>query len=235
MDVFVGTSGWSYDWNRDGNLDWYLENSCLNAVELNASFYRFPYKNQIAGWKKKGAGIRWCVKVHRSVTHQHKFNEAARGVWQRFLDLFSPLDPSVDWYLFQAPPSMKDVERLLWFFTGLPGLEKCVLEIRNRTLIMDDAVCRRIQGCLPLVSVDSPDIRNRIFPGRTVYMRMHGREDWYRHDYSQEELEETAGMIKRTGAEKMYLFFNNDHAMLENAQRMTGLFRPGKAGVNDWT
>jgi len=225
MEVFVGTSGWSYDWNRGKNLDWYLTNSGLNAVELNASFYRFPYKNQIAGWAKKGAKIRWCVKVHRFVTHQHKFNETARGVWQRFLDLFSPLDPSIDWYLFQAPPSMINIERLLRFFNDLPLLEKCVLEIRNRNLISNDAICRKLQECLPVVSVDSPDTRNRIFSGTIIYMRMHGREDWYRHDYSQEELEETAGMIQRTGAEKVYLFFNNDHSMLENAQRMMELFR----------
>jgi uncharacterized protein YecE (DUF72 family) len=230
MDAFVGTSGWSYGWNRDGNLDWYLKNSCLNAVELNASFYRFPYKNQIAGWARKGAGIRWCVKVHRFVTHQYKFNETARGLWQRFLDLFLPLDPSIDWYLFQAPPSLKDSERLLWFFDGLPLVEKCVLEIRNRTLIANDAVCQKLQDCLPVVSVDSPDIQNRIFSDRIIYMRMHGREDWYRHDYTQAELEETAGMILGTGAEKVYLFFNNDHFMLENAQRMMGLFMPDKRG-----
>jgi uncharacterized protein YecE (DUF72 family) len=59
---------------------------------------------------------------------------------------------------------------------------------------------------------------------------MHGREDWYRHDYTQAELEETAGMILGTGAEKVYLFFNNDHFMLENAQRMMGLFMPDKRG-----
>jgi uncharacterized protein YecE (DUF72 family) len=228
MDVFVGTSGWSYDWNRGGTLDWYLENSRLNAVELNASFYRFPFKNQIAGWARKGAELRWCVKVHRFVTHQYKFNESAREVWQKFLDLFSPLDPSVDYYLFQAPPLLADIERLLRFFNGLPLLEKCVLEIRNRKLLSDDTACRKLQDCLPVVSVDSPDTRNRIFDSDIIYMRMHGREDWYRHDYTQEELEETAGLIRRTGAGKVYLFFNNDHSMLENAQRMRGLFRSKK-------
>ena len=224
MEVFVGTSGWSYGWNKGGNLDWYLKNSCLNAVELNASFYRFPYRNQIAGWAGKGTELRWCVKVHRFVTHQYKFNDTARGIWQRFLDLFNPLDPSIDYYLFQAPPSMTDIDRLLRFFNGLPLLEKCVLEIRNRNLILDDIACRKLQEYLPVVSVDSPDTRNRIFSGNLIYMRMHGRDDWYRHDYTQEELEETAAMIQRTGAEKVYLFFNNDHSMLENAQRMKELF-----------
>lgn len=225
MDVFVGTSGWSYDWNKGGDLDWYLNTSRMNTVEQNASFYRFPFKNQIAGWSRKGGGIRWCVKVHRFVTHQHKFNDTARGIWQRFLDLFSPLDPLTDHYLFQAPPSMKNIDRFIGFFNGLPRLEKCVLEIRNRDLLLNDAACRKLQDCLPLVSVDSPDTRNRIFAGSLVYLRMHGRDDWYRHDYTQEELEETAALIRKSGAEKVYIFFNNNHSMLENAQQMRALFR----------
>ena len=229
MEVFVGTSGWSYGWNKGGNLDWYLRNSCLNAVELNAGFYRFPYHNQIAGWARKGAELRWCIKVHRFITHQYKFNETARDIWKRFLDLFSPLDPSIDYYLFQAPPSMSNSERLLQFFDGLPLLKKCVLEIRNRSLILDNTACGKLQEFLPLVSVDSPDTMNRIFGGNLIYMRMHGRADWYSHDYTQQELEETAAMIQRTGAENVYLFFNNDHSMLENAQRMRGLFMSERA------
>lgn len=228
MNIFVGTSGWSYGWNRGGNLDWYLKNSCLNAVELNASFYRFPYTNQIAGWAGKGTELRWCVKVHRFVTHQYKFNDTAREIWQKFLDLFRPLDPWIDYYLFQAPPQMIHTDRFLRFFTDLPLLEKCVLEIRNYTLLLDDTACRKLLECLPLVSVDSPDARNRIFSDHLIYMRMHGRDDWYHYDYSQAELEETAAMIKSTGAENVYLFFNNNHSMLENAQRMRELFGSDK-------
>jgi len=59
MEIFVGTSGWMYSWNKGGNFDWYIQNSNLNAVELNASFYRFPFPNQIIGWSKKGRNLRW--------------------------------------------------------------------------------------------------------------------------------------------------------------------------------
>ena len=79
---------------------------------------------------------------------------------------------------------------------------------------------RELQEHATLVSVDSPDARNRIFPGEIIYLRMHGREDWYSHDYSEEELRETAGCIRDAGPGKVYVFFNNDHAMLGNARRM---------------
>lgn len=220
MEVFIGTSGWSYDWNKGGNLDWYLLNSGLNSVELNASFYRFPFKNQVSVWSKKGKDLRWCVKVHRFVTHQHRFNDAARTVWQRFLDLFAPLDSFIDYYLFQAPPSMTNIDRLIEFFTDLPRQDKCALEIRNKTVLLDDRACGKLQEHVLLVSVDSPDVTNRIYHDSVVYIRMHGRNDWYQHDYTQEELVETATLICDTGADRAYIFFNNNHAMLENAQQM---------------
>ncbi|MGC8556152.1 MAG: DUF72 domain-containing protein, partial [Conexivisphaera sp.] len=66
-EFYVGTSGWSYSWNPDG-IGWYAENSGLNAVELNASFYRFPFPSMVRGWSRR-SGLRWSIKVHRSVTH----------------------------------------------------------------------------------------------------------------------------------------------------------------------
>jgi len=225
VEVFVGTSGWSYDWNRGRSLDWYLGSAGLDAMELNASFYRFPPPARVAGWAVKGRGIRWCVKVHRYITHLHRFNEIGRRSWERFLALFAPLDPLTDWYLFQAPPSLRDTGRLADFFADLPRRDKCVLEIRNRELLLNDTACEKLQEHVPLVSVDSPDAANRIFDGRVVYLRMHGRGDWYRHDYSPQELKETAARVRQSGAEKAYIFFNNDTAMLANARRMKEIFR----------
>ncbi|RLE90384.1 MAG: DUF72 domain-containing protein, partial [Thermoprotei archaeon] len=72
MEIYVGTSGWMYDWNIGGNLDWYVKFSELNTVELNASFYRFPFRNQVRSWARKGSKLKWAIKVHRSITHYRK-------------------------------------------------------------------------------------------------------------------------------------------------------------------
>ncbi|MEO0119416.1 MAG: DUF72 domain-containing protein, partial [candidate division WOR-3 bacterium] len=69
MEIYVGTSGWYYDWNLEGTFDWYLKNSKLNAVELNVSFYRFPFPNQVKSWANKGKSLRWAIKVSRIITH----------------------------------------------------------------------------------------------------------------------------------------------------------------------
>lgn len=220
MEIFVGTSGWAYDWNEGGNLDWYVSHSGLDAVELNASFYRFPYKNQIIGWSRKGRALAWAVKVHRGVTHTHRFSAGALETWERFRDAFLPLDPMVEFYLFQAHPRFTDADKVIEFAACCGLGRRFALEIRNPTLLTDDSACRRLGEHVTLVSVDSPAARNRIFGGETVYLRMHGRTGWYSHDYSRGELEETARVILEQSPERVFVFFNNDHSMLKNGRMM---------------
>ncbi len=106
MEIFVGTSGWSYDWNIDGTLSWYVKNSGLNCIELNASFYRFPFPNQVKSWTLKGRDLRWIIKVNQLITHKFKFNDKAFSLWKKFENLFKPMDDTIDFYLFQLPPSL---------------------------------------------------------------------------------------------------------------------------------
>lgn len=225
MEFFVGTSGWAYDWNEGGNLNWYIMHSGLNAVELNASFYRFPFKNQILGWSRKGQSISWAVKVHRGITHIHQFSEAALELWEKFREAFLPLDPVIDFYLFQAPPWFSDTERLINFSKACELGERFALEIRNSGILYNDSLCRHLQDCVTLVSVDSPVIQDRIFRGNTIYLRMHGRNRWYQYHYSDEELKNTARILRDLSSKRAFVFFNNNHAMLENARRMNNILK----------
>lgn len=224
MELYVGTSGWSYDWNRGKSLGWFADQSGLNAVELNGSFYRFPSESTVSGWRETGAALRWSVKVHRGVTHHHLFDEEAFSIWERFHERFSALDDRVAFYLFQAPPSYADADRLAEFADRVDIGKRCALEIRDPETFGDDEACRMLQSHATLVSVDSPDFRMRIFPGETVYLRMHGRGDrWYEYRYSDDELHSILQVLESAGPDEAYVFFNNDHAMLENARRLLEL------------
>ncbi len=120
MEVHVGTSGWAYAWNQGGrSLAWFSEHSGLDAVELNASFYGFPSEKSVRSWAAAGSMLRWSVKVNRSITHRHRFNEKAVPVWERFYERFLALDDLVDFYLFQAPPAFADVDRLVAFVEAI--------------------------------------------------------------------------------------------------------------------
>ena len=231
-EVYVGTSGWLYDWNRAGNLDWYVKFSGLNAVELNASFYRFPFRNQVMGWARKGRGLRWSVKVHRSITHYRKLSQEAVNTWKKFRALFEPLEKAeiLDFYLFQMPPnytkSKQNIDKLK-NFVELSEIEpkKIAVEFRHRSWFVEDTVKIAEKLGIVLVSIDSPLgvwIRS---VNDIIYLRMHGRSEWYAHEYSEEELSEVVERILELNPERIYVFFNNNHWMLENARALLGMLR----------
>jgi len=228
MQIFVGTSGWFYGWNPRRSLDWYVANSGLSAVELNASFYRFPFPNQIKGWAKKGVSLRWAIKVNRLVTHQFKFGERAIETWRRFRALFKPMDKLIDFYLFQLPPSLTPAARdkIAKFVRASRLKGRFALEPRHPDWWSEENYSWAKKLKLTWVSVDAPNLpRNVICTNGIVYERVHGRSAWYAHDYSARELRQIAAAIKAAKPKKVYVFFNNDHAMLKNAQQMLKILK----------
>ncbi|MCD6407512.1 DUF72 domain-containing protein [bacterium] len=220
MKIYVGTSGWLYDWNEGKNFDWFVENSLLNSVELNASFYRFPFPNQINSWAKKCKNIRFAIKVHRKITHVLRLKEEAKSVWYDFKNLFSPLEDKIDFYLFQLPPSfsIEYLERVKKFFEN-EKKEKIAIEFRHKTWFDEKGVKEIEKIGIIFVSVDSPQIKSFIVKTKdTIYLRFHGRTGWYNHNYSEEELWEISEKVKKLNPEKIYAYFNNNHNMLSNAQ-----------------
>ena len=234
MEFYVGTSGWFYSWNVGGNFDWYVKNACLNAVELNASFYRFPFPNMVRAWGRKGKHLRWSIKVNRLITHRLRFSDRAFKLWEKFYALFSPLESSIDFYLFQLPPSMTPKKSVIVEdFIRKTGLGKrFALEVRNIEWFRDEWVDWASSLGVTWVSVDSPDFPLKVYnTNGIVYERMHGRTMWYAHFYSGEELEDVLNKIFEVKPRKAYVFFNNNHAMLENAQAMLKMFNQRVSGV----
>jgi uncharacterized protein YecE (DUF72 family) len=223
MKVYIGTSGWYYDWNKEKTLDWYVANSELNAVELNASFYRFPLPEQVKAWAKKGKMLRWVIKVNRLITHRFKFSEKAHETWQRFANLFSIMNDLIDFFLFQLPPNITSdsKEKVAGFLQSTRIADKCALELRHDSWFNSDLIAWAKSIGLTWVSVDAPKFTRDIVKTKdTVYLRMHGRTEWYRHDYSASELQDIARRILIVKPDNVYVFFNNDHKMIDNARHL---------------
>ncbi|WXG42088.1 MAG: DUF72 domain-containing protein [Candidatus Freyarchaeum deiterrae] len=231
-EFYVGTSGWMYTWNKGGSLDWYLANSGLSCVELNASYYRFPFRNMVASWvRKTPERFRWAIKVNRYITHIFRFSERALSTWRKFRDLFQPLDRSIDFYLFQLPPSSvprnKTVENLEKFISEAELGERFALEPRNKEWFDSKWSAWAENLGITLVSVDAPEMPRDIFHMRgVIYLRMHGRTEWYSHRYTDNELEEVKRNILEVKPRRVFVFFNNDHAMLDNAKSMLKKLAP---------
>ena len=215
-----------YSWNPD-RLEWYAARSGLNAVELNISFYRFPRLVQVERWARIGAKLRWAVKVYRSITHYRKLSPASMPTLSKFIDRFRPLEHLIDFYLFQLPPSLpyseKAWERVVAVNEATCG--KAAIEPRHPSWFTDKVEKKFTSAEIVLVTPDSPDYagtpQGKVYcSGGTVYLRMHGRTAWYAHKYTQEELEEVARMLRAASPSRAYIFFNNDHDMLDNARQL---------------
>ncbi len=188
------------------------------------SFYRFPYPTMVKSWAAKGKNLAWVVKAHRSITHFQKLSMAAVESFKRFKTRFAPLEDRIQYYLLQLPPSFTDIN-LLEQFIEKTGPEKLAVEFRHSSLFTDELIeWGRKQGVL-LVSIDAPQLPRTIMSRTIVYERVHGRTGWYSHDYSDQELQEIHTRILATSPKTVYVFFNNNHAMMENAIRMNTLLR----------
>jgi uncharacterized protein YecE (DUF72 family) len=225
MREYVGTSGWMYSWNEGGSLDWYVRESGLNAIELNASFYRYPFPNQVKAWAEKGKSLKWVVKVNRAITHLYKLNKNSHKPFERFMKLFNPLNNNIAFYLFQLPPILTPnaLENIARFQERFHLGKRFALEARNQKWFNED-VYKKVEALgITIVSVDSPQGSFIIKTGKDVYLRIHGRIQWYAYAYSKKELLGLARRIKELRPSTSYIFFNNDHAMLSNARTMIAL------------
>lgn len=231
MQIYVGTSGWRYFWNRGGSLKWYIKNTPFNAVELNASFYRFPFPKMISSWIKIGSNLRWSIKVNQTITHRYKLNERGIRVFEKFKKIFLPMEEHdlIDFYLFQLPPIVKPTDKMISrfekFIKAVNLGEKFAIEFRSSEWF-DKKYVEWIESLdAVFVSIDSPTISSEIHDCNSIiYLRLHGRTAWYSHDYNERELSEILHKVNRVKSiEKLYIFLNNDHGMLPTGERIIKL------------
>jgi len=156
-EIFVGTSGWSYDWNLGKSLDWYTTESKLNAIELNMSYYRLPFPNMIKAWVKKGSNLVWVIKAHRLITHLKKLNKESYSIFKRFKKLFLPLEESIHYYLLQFPSRFTDLDKIEKFIENC-GNEKISIEFRNDSMFTDEILKWGERLGILLVSIDAPEL-----------------------------------------------------------------------------
>lgn len=222
---FIGTSGWSYEhwigkfYPRDlAKSDWlkyYAQN--FNTVELNMSFYRFPFRNMLQGWRKKlPDGFEMTLKANRLITHQRRFKDVENLV-NRFYNLSDLLAEKLGCILFQAPPSFKkdneSIERLREFLRILDRKQINVMEFRHPSWWHADVYSLLHEYGVAFCTVSglemSPDV---VISSDCAYFRFHGPGAAYASQYTAEELQYWASAIEAAAAKckKIYCYFNND-------------------------
>jgi uncharacterized protein YecE (DUF72 family) len=166
MELFVGTSGFSYaEWKGrfypaglpDAQmLSSYAER--LPTVEINNTFYRMPQASLLEGWNQKvtSHGFTFALKAPRSITHISRLKDAGEGTG-RFLAVAETLGPRLGPVLFQLPPFLrKDAAVLKDFLALLPNGLKAAFEFRHDSWFDDEVTQLLSDRGMALVAGD-PD------------------------------------------------------------------------------
>jgi uncharacterized protein YecE (DUF72 family) len=219
--VHVGCSGWYYrHWSgsfypeRLAGAGWFPHYaSTFDTVELNAPFYAWPALATVAAWKRQvsGRAFVYAVKVNELITHIKRFNRTSTLV-KDFGFIADLLGPHFGCFLFQLPASFKySAAALRRILKQLDPARRNVVEFRDASWWRDTVFRAFAEARAVFCSVSAPRLPDEIV--RTtddVYIRFHGRQNWYRHDYSNEEIATWARRIRESGAKQVWAYFNND-------------------------
>jgi uncharacterized protein YecE (DUF72 family) len=242
MDAHVGCSGWFY-WHWRGKF--YPENSRpdvwfrhyaanFNSVELNAPFYRWPHQANVRGWVRQAPEhFRYSVKVNRIITHEKRLVRT-RMLVEEFCKFSEILGEKLGCFLFQFPPSYRyTASRLRTITTQIDPSFRCAIEFRHASWWRERVFKELRQRGLIFCTVSAPKLSDDLIKtSDVIYVRLHGRSRWYRHDYSDDELSAWTENIVKSGAREAWIYFDNDNEAFapKNAQRLITLLR--ERGVN---
>jgi len=221
----LGTSGWSYrDWRgllypkgtrQSDFLAVYAQH--FSTVELNATFYRVPTPQMVAGWRDKvPEGFRFCPKLSRAVSHRKDWQGAKQGI-QRFAQRLAPLAPRLGPVLVQLPPSRQfDRDQAQVLLTALR--EHCpdwrfALEARHESWFDAPALALLREHGFAAVMADAGGRypQTREVTADFAYVRLHGPGGRYDRAYGGAALDEWAERIEglRASVNEIWVFFNN--------------------------
>jgi uncharacterized protein YecE (DUF72 family) len=122
------------------------------------------------------------------------------------------LGPRMGCFLFQLPPSVHYTPELLHTILGqLDPTRRNVVEFRHESWWNEEVYAAfRDTGAI-FCSCSGPRLPDQLIKtADDIYIRFHGVERWYRHDYSHGELLVWAHRIRDSGAKRVWIYFNND-------------------------
>lgn len=229
---YVGGSGWRWTFRQDVMA--YKQMSPFNCCELDFTFYRFPKTKEIEEIVRYASDLRWSVRVHRSVTHslEHCLDERAIKQFRQFVRLFTDLESEeiLDFYVFLVPPRIRPSEEMIKRirkFERAFGLgERMAIEFRNDDWYKSPWLESLEDIGVTVVSIDAPGMLHYVKTSRHIYVRCHGRKQWYMYVYSDSELEEIVEYVSRLlPADTCWIVFDNDPGILRNGERIMAMLK----------
>lgn len=236
--VQIGCSGWFYwHWHRCfyppelTTRDWFDHYAArFTTVELNAPFYSWPLVATVQKWARqaKRKNFVYTVKVNELLTHTKRF-VGTKTLVRDFGYIADLLGPRMGCLLFQLPPSFHYTPaRLRAIVSQLEPHRRNVVEFRHASWWNESVYAAFKEAGIIFCSCSGPRLPDTLVKtADEIYVRFHGVTRWYRHNYSDAELDIWAARITASGTKRVWVYFNNDndcHA-ISNARTLRRLLR----------
>ena len=235
---YVGCSGWFY-WHWRGRFypedaktsEWFSPyTKQFSTVELNAPFYAWPTIGTVQTWRKQIGRRRfvYTVKASELITHVRRFSRTAELV-KDFGLIADLLGPAMGCFLFQLPPSFTySRARLKRIVDQLDPRHRNVVEFRHKSWWNDTVYAAFEKKGIIFCSCSGPRLPDKLVKtAEDVYIRFHGTKQWYRHDYSRDELKQWVQRVRDAKPFRVWAYFNNDREgyAIKNARAFLRLLR----------
>lgn len=233
----IGTAGWSIRKEHaalfpgaGSHLERYAR--CLNAVEINSSFFRPHRRATYQRWAASTpADFSFAVKMPRAITHELRLVNAAAAL-DAFLEQASGLGGKLGPLLIQLPPSFAFGEAIAQaFFAALRARHSgdVAFEPRHATWFAPGAEEILIGHRIARVVADPAIVPSAAEPGGWTglsYVRLHGAPRVYWSNYEPDQLAHYAAKLRaaKPGSCVWCIFDNTARgAATENALALSAL------------
>ena len=138
LKVYVGCAKWNkvdlknfYPRGTKDELTYYSRQ--FNSIELNATFYNMPKREQVITWREKTPEeFRFFPKVTQSISHLRRLNDVQSLVGE-YCDSISNFEEKLGMVFLQLHDNFgyKNYDRLINFIENFPKVIPLAVELRN--------------------------------------------------------------------------------------------------------
>jgi uncharacterized protein YecE (DUF72 family) len=178
----------------------------LPTVEVNATFYRMPRAQTLAGWRAQvPPGFVLALKAPQRVTHVKRLAGAAEDV-AFFHGVAAELGAALGPVLWQLPPSLrKDLPRLRDFLALLPRGGRAAFEFRDPSWHGDDVLAALADaGAALCVADDEGRATPLVATAPFGYLRLR------RPDYDDAALARWAEAVRAQRWDAAFVYFKHE-------------------------
>jgi len=151
LSIYVGCAKWNktdlknfYPRGTKDELTYY--STQFNSIELNATFYNMPSRQQVITWREKTPEhFRFFPKITQSISHMRRLNDV-QSLTTEYCDNISNFEDRLGMVFLQLHDNFKykNYDRLVSFIENFPKAIPLAVELRNTEWFNDKAISEEV-------------------------------------------------------------------------------------------